>query len=168
MKRLYIFAAAGALIIDQWTKYLVKTNMEIYSSIKVLGDFFSLTYVENSGVAFGMLGSIGGDLKRWILSAVVFAAMILVTVYWAREKKKTMLFTLACSLITGGAAGNLVDRVSRGFITDFLEFGTKSWKFAIFNGADTFVTIGVGLFIIYTIISKEGSDAPGASDNRPS
>lgn len=161
MKKLYVIVALAALIIDQWTKYLVKSGMELYSSIKVLGDFFSITYVENSGVAFGMLGNIGGDAKRWILSAVVFAAMILVTIYWVRDKNKTLLFTLACAFITGGAAGNLVDRVTRGQITDFLEFGTSTWKFAIFNAADSFVTIGVGLFIIYTLITKEAPDASG-------
>lgn len=167
MKRIYIITVLFALLIDQFTKYLVKINMEIYSSIRVLGDFFSLTYVENTGIAFGMLGNIGGDLKRWILSGIVFCAMILITVYWAREKNKTLLFTFACSLITGGASGNLVDRVLRGSITDFLEFGTRTWKFAIFNAADTFVTIGVGLFIIHTLITKETSDAPGSSEHRP-
>ncbi len=167
MKRIYIITVLSALLIDQLTKYLVKANMEIYSSIRVLGDFFSLTYVENSGVAFGMLGNIGGDLKRWILSFVVFCAMILITIYWSREKNKSPLFTLACSLITGGAAGNLIDRVFRGSITDFLEFGTQSWKFAIFNAADTFVTVGVGLFIIHTLITREATDAPGSSEHRP-
>jgi signal peptidase II len=95
--------------------------------------------------------------------------MVLITIYWMRYSSHHILFDLACGLILGGAAGNFIDRFIQGSVTDFLEFGIKNHRFAVFNIADSAVTVGVTLFIIYIVFFsetkksglKESNDASG-------
>ncbi len=157
--RLFFSTAILALALDQTSKFIIKTKMGIYQSIPVIKGFFNITHIENSGISFGMFNNGSNEIKRWILAAAVSAAMIAIFIYWLRNRTRDKLFDISWGLIIGGAAGNLIDRILTGRVTDFLEFYYKTWSFPVFNIADTCVTAGVFLIIIHTLFVKEKKDA---------
>jgi signal peptidase II len=166
----YFGTAAAVIFFDQNVKFLVRSGMKQYQSITVIKDFFHITYIENFGIAFGIFGQDANPVKKYLLLFVVLTAMVFITIYWMRYSSHHVLFDLACGLILGGAAGNFIDRFVRGSVTDFLEFGIRNHRFAVFNIADSAVTVGVTLFIIYIVFvneqkkaeAKENNDASGA------
>ncbi len=112
----------------------------------VIGGFFDLTLVFNRGAAFSMLASAGG-WQRWFFVAIGSAATVFIVIMlWRHGSQK--LFSLALCLILGGAIGNVIDRVYRGEVVDFLLFYWRSWHFPAFNVADSAITIGAALLII--------------------
>ncbi len=113
--------------------------------VDVLGDVFSFEYVENRGAAFGIFGSATDTLAIISIAIVAVAVMML----W-REHRKNPLAALAISLIVGGALGNLIDRIFRGFVVDFIAVG---W-WPRFNLADSAVTIGV-LLLLWAMIQED-------------
>ncbi len=161
--RAFILTAAAVIAADRITKYIIKVNLDINHAVKVIENFFYITHIENRGIAFGLLGG-GQEIKRWALVAVTFAAIILITAYWAKNRKEGALFNVSCGLITGGAAGNFIDRAFTGRVTDFLQFGYNDYTFPIFNAADSAITIGVGLFIIYIFKSGKEEKQKGKED----
>jgi len=160
---------AVAVALDQITKYLVVTNMELYESIEAIPGIFNFTYIQNDGAAFGSL-----DDARWvfmILSTVMIIA-ILGYMFWKKPQDKLLLSSLI--LVVGGGIGNMIDRVSLGYVIDFLDFCAfpKLWKW-IFNVADVCVCVGAGLLALYLILDivkeakleKEKELLAEASDN---
>src|SRR5919107_1464762 len=137
--------AAAVFIVDQATKSVVEGSMRIGESITLVPGFLSLTYTKNDGGAFGILG--GNQLVLLVGSTIAF-----VVVFWmllsGRPSKATML---GCGLILGGAAGNLLDRLSSGEVTDYIHF--SFWY--IFNAADTAIVVGVGLLLLSALRSPE-------------
>lgn len=149
-------ACLGVLIpvLDHLTKYLVRTFMEVGDTIPVIEDFFHLTYILNDGMAFGMAG---GNM-RWLFMLMTPIALVAVSVYLILFFKK--LDTLSCAslvMILMGGASNMVDRIffihldpeSSGYfdgrVVDMLDF-RGIWN-AVFNVADSFVVVGVFLFL---------------------
>ncbi len=138
--------AALVVVLDQATKYLVRHNLDLHTTVRVLGDFFRLTYVENSGIVFGI--KIGGALPLFTVLSI--AATILILYYFYRERTNHILIRVSLALILGGAVGNLIDRIVFGRVVDFLDFGVDSYRFFVFNVADSAVTVGVILFLLLT------------------
>jgi signal peptidase II len=177
------------VIIDQITKLMVKgislpflnlhiEGMDYGSSINVIGDLIKFTFVENPGMAFGI--SVGGYAKLFLsLFSLIASIAIVVYIYKMREQK--LLFRISLALILGGAVGNLIDRFFYGVIfdyaplfygrvVDFLHFNALGFtlfgktfdSFPIFNIADSAVTIGVFILLIFhksfEPITKESKD----------
>lgn len=115
-------------------------------SIKLIDDFFSLTYVENRGAAFG---SMQGGRYFFIIFTIII--VVLIAVYYMRNKKREKNTFLSCSvvLICAGATGNLIDRIIRGYVVDFFDFYIFGYNFPVFNVADICVIAGVALLMIY-------------------
>ena len=134
----YLITVALVLLLDRLTKYLVVKNMELTSTVPVIEGFFHLTYIKNAGAAFGLLANM-----RWVF--VVVTAFILLAVLYMVFKTPTedILIKVTLGMITGGALGNLIDRISTGLVIDFLDF-RGIWPY-IFNVADSFVIVGVVL-----------------------
>lgn len=151
----FFLTAAFVIAADQYVKFFIKTHMKLYSSITVIRDIFNITYIENFGIAFGLTGQGENKIKRWILCGVIFAAIVMIIIFWMKSKHKNFLFNFSLGLITGGAVGNLIDRTLRGSVTDFIEVGFKQQTWPVFNIADSAVSTGVCLFILYLIITKE-------------
>ncbi|MFP4465616.1 MAG: signal peptidase II [Candidatus Goldiibacteriota bacterium] len=166
--KIFFITVIIAAVVDQASKYMVKSQMALHQSIAVIENFFYLTYIENTGIAFGMFGHNNDDLRRWMLVGIITAAMAVISVYWRAYRNDSLLYNLSCGLILGGAFGNYIDRVLRGSVTDFFEFGIYEYRFAIFNVADAAVSIGVVLFIIYILFisdkqeKKKKEAAPGS------
>ena len=137
-----------SVIVDQVTKYLVVSNMELYESIDVIPGVFRFTYIHNDGAAFGSL-----DNARWIfmiLSTVAIVA-ILGYLFWKKPQDKLLLSSLI--LITSGGIGNMIDRIRLGYVIDFIDFCAfpKIWMW-IFNVADVCVCVGAGLLALWMIL----------------
>lgn len=138
------------LSIDQVSKILIANTMDINSSIEVIKNFFYLTYTHNTGAAFSILTG-----KRLLLILIAIVILIILFNYIKKNKTNNKLEILAFSLIIGGSIGNLIDRIIRGYVVDFLDFKIFGYNFPIFNLADTFIVIGVILIVIITLTRKE-------------
>jgi len=122
----------GVLLLDQITKYLIKTNFAINEPLVLIKNFLSITFTINTGSAFGMLQGF-----NTIFIFISFIALGVILFYW--DKLKIKKDKLLVALITGGILGNLVDRIAYGHVIDFISF--SFWP--AFNVADSAITIGV-------------------------
>ena len=164
MQRLWISVAA--LIVDQVSKWLVASRLEPWSSVPVLGDFFRLTFIYNSGAVFGL--RIGSAWVHMILSLIAMAVVVWMLYQTPAEDAMT---TLGLTLVLGGAAGNLFDRLefvqtTGGAVVDFLDLGIGTYRWYIFNVADACVTIGVGFLLFsHGLSSRSHADHASGSED---
>lgn len=154
--RVLIIVSLIVFIIDQLTKFYIKKVLYLYQSIEIIKDVFYITYVQNSGISFGMLGGIDSEIKRWILVVIIGIAIVLITYYWFKNKNQNLFYNTGCGMILGGAFGNFMDRLLMGKVVDFIDVGYKSFRWPVFNMADTFISIGIGILILYLIFIKKG------------
>lgn len=135
-----------AIALDQYTKYLASAYLNFGESVPVL-PFLNWTLLHNHGAAFSMLADAGG-WQRWFfaLLALVFSAVL---VGWLLRLSRGMkVLAAALALILGGALGNLIDRLSLGYVVDFIHVYYQTWHFPAFNIADGAITLGVILLFI--------------------
>ncbi len=137
--RLLIIAAI-VMAVDQLTKQIVIRTMVIGHSIPVIRDFLYITYVRNPGAAFGMLPY---QTAFFVIITVIVGALIIYYYRTLSDDHKWLRFGLSLQL--GGALGNLIDRVSSGYVVDFINF--TIWP-PVFNIADSAIVIGIGIFLV--------------------
>ena len=135
------------VVLDQWSKWAIKTSFNLYQSKPVIQDLLHFTYVTNDGMAFG-LSFPGG--KHVLLIMTILLTGFIVGFLW-KEKNGHPLIKYGLALILGGAIGNLIDRLLYGKVVDFLDLMIGNFHWYIFNIADSSVTIGMILFIIHSI-----------------
>ena len=129
------------IAVDQLVKFLIRTNMTHHQSIPIIKNFLHISYVKNTGMAFGMFPGI-----NMIFRVIATIVVICIIIFERRGKIKTPVERICFGMILGGAAGNLIDRYVCGFITDFVDFRI----FPVFNIADSCIFIGACLlFIVY-------------------
>jgi len=145
---IYYIIALVIIALDQLTKYLVKTNMELGESIPLIQDVFHLTSHRNMGAAFGILQN-----QRIFFILITIAVVIGIVIAMKRIGQTQPRTTLALSLVLGGAIGNFIDRASTGQVVDFLHFILIN--FPIFNVADMAITIGVGLMLFDLLLDTK-------------
>lgn len=144
---LFFLLMAGVILADQLTKILALQYLAPVGSYPLWEDVLHLTYVENTGAAFGMLKD-----HRWVFLVISTVALGGMIVYMFLNKSRHPLETVAVAFIVGGGIGNMIDRVARGFVVDFVDVKCiPFWKY-IFNVADIFVCVGCGLFILYVLL----------------
>ncbi|MBN1893158.1 signal peptidase II [bacterium] len=139
MKKL-LPVVALTFLADQATKILIKETMAVGRSIRLLGDFFKLTHVENTGIAFGI--KIAHPFVFTLLSG---AACVVIVYYLLSHRDEEPGTRMAMAVILGGALGNLLDRILFGKVVDFLDFGFGRTRWPVFNLADTAVVVGMAL-----------------------
>lgn len=139
-----------SIILDQITKFWAVNTLKDGSEIKIIGDFFRLSYVENRGAAFGMLQN-----KIWFFVLVTIVMLAVMAYIFFTNKNLTTLSKLSLTLIAGGAIGNFIDRVRLNYVIDFLDvrFG-NFYDFPVFNIADSLVVCGTILLIILIFVNK--------------
>ncbi len=140
--------AAAIFALDRWTKAWAVHDLAPIGSRPLFDDWFRLTYVRNTGVAFG-LGA-GHGLP---FAAITLVALALVVALALSPRSRTWPRSIALGLIVGGAAGNLLDRMRWGSVIDFLDFGVRANWFPVFNAADSAITVGVILFA-FTLLTE--------------
>ncbi len=138
------------LILDQIIKLLVMKLLNENQIISVIPNFFSLTYVKNTGAAFSILE---GKLSLLIIISVMFITII--HEYIKKEENIPKLSLISYGLILGGVFGNLLDRIIHQAVTDYLSFHLFTYYFPIFNLADICITCGIFLLIIETFLEKK-------------
>jgi signal peptidase II len=139
---------AVLVVLDQLTKAAIRATLDLHESMTVVPEFFDLTRVHNAGAAFGMLNSVEFEFKALLLALVAGAALIGVAAYAITLPADQRLARLGLACIVAGAAGNLIDRVSTGYVLDFVDVYWRGWHFWAFNVADAAITIGVALMIL--------------------
>ena len=137
------------LLLDQFTKVLVLGAFQL-GDITPITSFFNLVRVHNHGAAFSFLAGAGG-WQRWFFTGIGVAAAIFI-VWMLRAHPGQKLFSLAISLILGGAIGNVIDRLLHGYVVDFLDFYWGTWHFPAFNVADAGISVGAALLILDEIL----------------
>ena len=150
---LYYLLAAAVILIDMAVKKSVMSGMQPWESIPVIQDVFHLTYVQNRGAAFSMWEG------QWIILIalpIIVIAAALVLIYIKRNEWSRILL-IAIAFICGGGIGNLIDRMSLGYVVDLFDFRV----FPVFNIADIFICVGCGLMVIELLFmerKKRGND----------
>lgn len=154
---LYLAIIAVGIAIDQVSKFLVASYMEIRQSIPLIRNFLHITYTTNDGAAFG---SMDGEVGRIIFMAVSSVMIIVMTFYLFLGHAENRLYGISVAMIISGGIGNMIDRLGLGFyvnpetglgeVIDFIDF-CGIWN-AIFNGADSFVCVGAGLLILALVL----------------
>jgi signal peptidase II len=156
----YAAVVIFVLFLDRWTKWLIDTRLLLNQTISVIDDFFNITYVRNTGVAFGILDSLQSSLKGTLLAILTVAAIIAVIVYSLRTPVNQRLLQVGLSLILAGALGNLYDRVNYGYVIDFIEVYFRDYRWPSFNVADSAITMGVALLAL-ELFQKDPHDSAG-------
>ena len=127
-KKKYLFLIFIIFLIDQITKIIISNNINLNGSITVIKNFFSLTYVKNTGAAFGFFS--GKTLLITIISVFIFVYLLMELI---KNKSNIKIINLSFSFILGGLIGNLYDRIVLGYVRDFMDFTIFNKGFAIFN-----------------------------------
>lgn len=148
VKKRFLLLSLAVLALDQWTKWLVETRIELHRSIEVVPGLLHVSHVRNTGVAFGLFAANGEAAATWALTLAV--ALVLTGVAWFfwRAPATDRALLAALSLVLGGAVGNLLDRVTTGAVTDFVAVYIGSYRWPDFNVADSAISIGIALLLI--------------------
>lgn len=155
----YAFALI-VIVVDQITKaWMIDMDLREVGQIPVWPGVFNLSWVENTGVSFGLFG---GGAARWALT--VFSIAVSGVLGWWATKSDRRLLTTAIGFVMGGALGNVIDRIRFGYVVDFLDFsqtGVFPW---VFNVADSAITVGVILLILDSVISERTAKVGAAHE----
>jgi signal peptidase II len=143
-----LWIALAVIVVDQMVKAIVRREIALNESITVIPGFFDLTRVHNTGTAFGFMNTTDFPFKTVILAAIAIGALAALAMYAATLPASQRLARIGLALILGGAAGNLIDRVSEGYVVDFVDLYWSGWHFWAFNVADAAITVGVTLMIL--------------------
>ena len=134
--------AISLVVLDQWTKTLVRANLEfneLWMPWEWLAPYARLVNWHNTGAAFGIFQGMNG-----VFVALAFVIITLILIYFPMIPEEDFFFRLALTLQIAGAAGNLIDRLYRGYVTDFISVG----RFPVFNVADSCITMGVVVLLV--------------------
>ncbi|HXG53456.1 MAG TPA: signal peptidase II [candidate division Zixibacteria bacterium] len=142
---------------DQLTKLIVDRTMPLHHSIPVIEGLFHLTYIRNTGAAFGIFAGSAASFRLPFLVLFSVAAIIFIVVMLRRLPQEETGLATALAFILGGAIGNLIDRIAYGEVIDFLDFHWAGYHWPAFNLADSFITVGVAI-TAYSLVMAKGED----------
>ena len=146
-KDVYIYSFIG-LVLDIITKIIMIDKIPYRTSKTIIDGFFKLTMVHNTGGAFGLFRD--NTIILGIIGVLFTGAFI----YYIEKNELSKLERISCSMILSGIIGNIIDRVVRGYVVDFLDFNIFGYDYPVFNVADIFITIGVIALISMLLIYK--------------
>ena len=167
----YLWIAIVALsivLLDQVTKLWIAASMRLHQSTPVIEGFFNLTYVRNTGAAFSMFADHAAGFRVPFFVVASLVAVVVIVSFVRHIPASQKLALAGCAFVLGGAVGNLIDRIFRGEVVDFLHF--KLWRgytWPDFNLADSFIVVGVALLIV-ELLASEGEDRAAAEPDEPS
>jgi signal peptidase II len=156
----YLLVSLAVLVLDQWTKWLVEVHLPHHTAQPIIPGFLNLNHVRNTGVAFGLFASdVGGG---WLLTLAGLAALAGVSFYFWFAPTRDRSLLVALALVVGGAVGNLIDRVSSGAVTDFIDVYVGMHHWPSFYVADSAISIGIVLMAIDSF-RPQRREAPAAA-----
>jgi signal peptidase II len=148
-------AAATVLAFDRLTKWFIETRVSFFDPLKIIPGFFDIVRSENSGVAFGLFSESTSQWRTLLLVVISLAAVIGVSVLLWRPDRLDRFSRWGFALILGGAAGNVVDRILYGHVTDFLLLYIRDYQWPAFNVADSAIVVGSVLLALGLLRPKE-------------
>ena len=140
------------IALDQFTKFMILHTLQLNESVPVWPDILYLTYIQNSGVGFGLLSNLGSVIRIPFFITVTLASTFFIYTYQRLIPHEKQMTRVALGLIWGGALGNLTDRLLYGQVVDFIGVRYNGYPWYAFNVADACVTAGI-LFLFYEFIS---------------
>ncbi len=146
-----LIVGAVLVVIDQVIKYFVSAYLQPIGSVNVIDSLFSLTYVENKGVAFGMFSGM-----HWLFIALTSVLLAIIIFYMFKKRPKGRFFYICAALIIGGGVGNLIDRIFYGYVIDYISL---SFFPPVCNFADYCITTGTILLVIYLLFLSDILDS---------
>jgi signal peptidase II len=147
-------AGAAVLALDRLTKWFIETRMSFLDTYRVIPGFFDIVRSENRGVAFGLFNDSTSEWRTTVLVLLATAAVIGVSIVLWRPDRLDHISRWGFALILGGAAGNVVDRILWGRVTDFLLFYIRDYQWPAFNVADSAIVVGSGLLALALLRPK--------------
>ena len=139
---------------DQWTKNIVVNNLELYERVNITS-FFDITLLYNTGAAFSLFAFDTGSQRIPLILVSIFVSVYLLGFLIKHASTNHCALNLSISMIAGGALGNLGDRITQGYVVDFVLFYYGNWYFPAFNVADSLITIGMMIFLIDNFLIKD-------------
>ena len=149
----WFWLSGVVLILDQCSKLIADSLLQYNEPVNLL-PFMDLRKVYNPGAAFSFLSDASG-WQRWFFVGLTLVVSIILIVWLRRLPAGQTRLALALSLILGGAAGNLVDRLVYGYVIDFIDLYYRSWHWPAFNVADSAITIGACLLVLDAILDHK-------------
>lgn len=130
--------------VDYFVKYAVTSHMSLGQSIPVFENVFHITYVQNTGAAFSIFSG-----KMTFLTIITALVLLGIIIFIAVKRPQSKIVLLSLTMIFAGGCGNMIDRISKGYVVDMFDF--RLINFAVFNAADVFVVCGCILLVIHSI-----------------
>ena len=140
----WIAISATIVTLDLYTKHLIQKAF-VYGEHLTITGFFDLVRYHNEGAAFSFLADAGG-WQKWFFSGISMIAVIVI-IYLLKKHSHQKLFCLGLAMVLGGAIGNLYDRLTLGYVVDFLSFHISHYYYPAFNVADSAICVGVGILL---------------------
>ncbi len=159
-RKLNVILPLAIVVFDQLTKAIVRATLPLHESVTIIPGLVDFTHVRNTGAAFGFLDAVDFPYKTVVIALIATAALIGVGMYAASLAHHQLAARAGLALIIGGAAGNLIDRLTAGSVVDFVDVYWHSWHFWAFNVADSAITVGVAIMIL-DMIMPDAAPAPG-------
>ncbi len=154
---MWLWMAALLILLDVVSKQWISSHFWLGERLEVL-PIFNLTLAHNSGAAFSFLHDAGG-WQRWAFSGLALVVSVVLVIWVSRLKPNQTLLAIALSSVLAGAIGNLIDRVTLGYVVDFIQVHWHDWYFPAFNVADSAISIGAVLLILDAFLNPETDTA---------
>ena len=154
--------AAPVLAGDQLSKLYVSSHFQLYQTVPVVPGWLDLTYTLNPGAAFSLFATMPAGFRKAFFVLLSVVAIVVLVVLLARRSTLASP-SVAFALILGGTIGNLIDRLARGRVVDFIYFHHRSFSYPVFNIADSAITVGVAILLLFAAFDGSTGQAPPAS-----
>ena len=152
--------AAVVIVLDQASKALVRLRLPLHDSVEIVPGLLDFTHVRNTGAAFGFLNAVDIPMKPVLMTAIALAALVAIALFAMRTSPEEPLARIGLALVCGGATGNLIDRVTAGYVVDFVDVHWMGWHFWTFNVADSAITVGACLLILEMAVLNRHVSTP--------
>lgn len=144
------------LALDQATKQWVHSSLHLYERVSIVPNYFHLTYIRNSGAAFGLFSSRAESFRMPFFVSITIMAILFIAYFFYKARPDQRLLVLALGLVLSGALGNLIDRLRLGEVIDFIDVHWRHLHWPAFNVADIAICVGVGLLGIEMLFLDKG------------
>ena len=157
-----LLVALCVVLLDQASKEWVRGAFSLHESVPVIPGFFHLTYIRNTGAAWGLFSG-----QNIALSALALVMLAVLVAFRRKILPPGRVHRVALGLLCGGIVGNLFDRLRLDYVVDFLDFFVRSSHFPAFNVADSAICIGVGIYVLGTLLVQAPDSAPAVREEPP-
>jgi signal peptidase II len=144
----YLLISITVFLLDQLSKRIVSEGMVLHQSFEVVPNLLNITYINNRGAVFGLGSNFTTPYLSWMLSLLSIVSLIVILVYFLRVNVSHPRLHTGLALVLGGAMGNLFDRLTAGYVVDFLDAHWFGHHWPTFNVADFSICVGVGLLLL--------------------